>query len=76
MAVCRHGAEYSAVEKRQASVRRSTKPMRFFQDRVEDRREIARRGVDDLQDLGDCGFPRQRLVALALEIGNDLLRIV
>jgi hypothetical protein len=56
--------------------------VRFFQDCVEHRREVAGRTVDDPQHLGGRRFSGQRLVQLgrallqfALEIGNDLLRI-
>jgi hypothetical protein len=50
---------------------------------VECRREVAGRGVDDLQHLGACGLPGQRLLTrgvalskLTLEIGDGLLQIV
>ena len=65
-----------------ASQRRS-----LFQHRIEHRREIAGRGIDDLQDFGGRGLPaanassRSTVLArvlskLTLEIGDDLLRIV
>jgi hypothetical protein len=54
----------------------------FFEHRVEHRREIAGRRVDDLQDLGGRGFSGQRRVTLGLalgkltsQIGYDLLGI-
>jgi len=60
----------------------STETMSLLQYRVEHRREVARRGVDDLQDLGGRGFPLQRLVTLGfaldkvtLQIGYELLGI-
>jgi hypothetical protein len=56
--------------------------LRCFQYCIEHRREIARRGIDDLQYLGDRGLPLQRLVALGsalgklpLQIGYELLGI-
>jgi hypothetical protein len=56
--------------------------VRLFQDRLEHRREIAGRGIDDLQYLGGRGFPLQRLGKFSLtlgkltfEIGYPLLRI-
>jgi len=36
--------------------------MRIFQNRLEHRDEIARRGIDDLQYLGGRGLPFERLV--------------
>jgi hypothetical protein len=57
-------------------------PHRLFKDCLEDGREVARRGVDDLQDLGRRGLLVQRLIAfgsalgkLTLQIGYPLLRI-
>ena len=44
---------------------------RFFQHRIEHGREIAGRGVDDLQDLGHRGFAGQRFVAL----GRPLIQL-
>ena len=52
--------------------------MRLFQYRVEDRREIAGRGIDDLQHLGGRGLLLQRLARLGQEPRilhrNDRLR--
>jgi hypothetical protein len=36
----------------------------FFQHRIEHRREIAGRGIDDLEDLGRRGLPSLGFVAL------------
>ena len=44
--------------------RRSHSRMRLFQHRVEHRREVAGRGVDDLQHLGGRGLLLQRLARL------------
>jgi hypothetical protein len=62
---------------------RFAEPDRFFEHRIEDRRKVAGRGIDDLQDLGGRGLLFERLIAfsgtlgkLPLEIGNGLLRIV
>jgi hypothetical protein len=56
--------------------------MRLFQDRIEHRREIAVRRIDDLQDLGHRVLAGQRFVALgsalgklALQVGIDLMGI-
>jgi hypothetical protein len=56
--------------------------MCFLQDRVEHWREIARRAVDDLQDISGCSLAGKRLVPLAgalskltFEIGDPLLGI-
>jgi hypothetical protein len=60
----------------------SAETVRPLQYGVEHRREIARRAVDDLQQLGDRGLPLERLVALGsapgklpLQIGYKLLGI-
>jgi hypothetical protein len=42
--------------------RRTAQPHRLFQHRIEYRREVARRGIDDLQHLGGCGLAFQRLL--------------
>ena len=49
--------------------------MRLLQDRIEYRREIAGRGIDDLQHLGSRGLPPQRLVALGSALGKLPLQI-
>jgi len=61
---------------------RLAKPHRPLQHRIEHRCKVARRGIDDLQDLGRRGLPSQCLVALRiargklpLQIGDKLLRI-
>jgi hypothetical protein len=53
----------------------------LFQNHVEHRREVAGRGIDDLQHLSGRGLLFERLVALssalsefAPEIGNNLLQ--
>jgi hypothetical protein len=58
---------------------RLAQPYRLFQHRVEHRREVAGRTVDDPQYLGGRSFSGQRLVQFgrallqfALEIGNFL----
>jgi hypothetical protein len=55
---------------------------RLVEHRIEDRGEVAGRGVDDLQHLGARGLLLQRLVTLGfalgkltLQIGYELLRI-
>ena len=45
----------------------SHKRMRLFQDRVEHRREVAGRGIDDLQHLGRRGLLLQSLARLGQE---------
>jgi hypothetical protein len=42
----------------------AAKAVRFFQDRVEHRREVAGRAVDYLQDFGGRGLLLQRLARL------------
>jgi len=55
----------------QMSVVGAAERMRLFQDRIEDRREIAGRRIDDLQDLSHRGFAGQRFVAL----GRPLIQL-
>jgi hypothetical protein len=43
---------------------------RFFQHRVEHRREVAWRALDDLQYLGGRGLLFQRLVTLGFALGK------
>src|SRR5215472_5891554 len=56
----------------------ATEGMRLLQNRVEYRREIAGRGIDDLQHLGGRGLLLQRLARLGDEprilCGDDRLR--
>jgi hypothetical protein len=54
----------------------------LLKDRPKYRREVAGRGIDDLQHLHGGGLLRDRFVSLGgafgelpLEIGDDLLRI-
>src|SRR5438552_15609986 len=54
-------AQRFTIKKQEAAKVRTTQAVRLFQYRVEDRREVARRGVDDLQDLGSCSLLFQRL---------------
>ena len=44
--------------------------MRFVQYRVENRRKIAVRPVDDLQDLGSSGLPLQRFGKFSFTLGK------
>src|SRR6516165_102862 len=60
---CR-GPKKLAIVSQQDAVFGTAEAVRFFQYRIEDRREIAGRGVDNLQEFGDGGLPRQSLVAL------------
>src|SRR5262249_12226298 len=64
-----HGdrAEPLAVVKPQAAISDMTAAVRLLQDRVEHRRELAGRGVDDLQDRGGRGLLLQGLARLADE---------
>ena len=55
---------------------------RLLEDRVEYRREVAGRGIDDLQHLGGRGLLLERLVTLGsafgkltMQIGYELLGI-
>ncbi len=53
----------------------AAKRVRLFQDRVEHRREIAGRGIDDPQYLGGRGLLRQRFVALGAALVEPLLQL-
>jgi hypothetical protein len=53
--------ETFAVIGKQISEIRSTQPQRLFQHRLEDRRQVSGRGVDDLHYLRDGAFSRLRL---------------
>jgi hypothetical protein len=78
----RRSAEILAIEKLQIPTFDAAKLMRLLQYRVEHRRKIAGRGVDDLQHLGGRSLLSERLVAvgsalgkLALQIGYEPLEI-
>src|SRR6516164_8235113 len=63
----RNGLEMLTVEAHQGSLGRAAEIVSFFQYRIEDRGEIARRGIDDLQDLGSSGLLLQSLARLGQE---------
>ena len=72
----------TAVISPERAERRFAKACSLFQDRIEHRREVTRRGVDDPHHLGSGGLLREGLVALgsalgelASKVSNDLLRI-
>ena len=58
------------IEGSEAAERDLAKLHGFMEHRVEDRREVAGRAVDDLQDLGRGGLLSQRLVALSAASGK------
>src|SRR3954454_24052899 len=67
-----------ALDRGKLTVRRFTKSQRFVEHRVEHRREVAGRGIDDLQDLGGRGLPCQRLVPLSdylVTLGERLAKL-
>src|SRR6516162_7007582 len=64
IAADRDGAEVFAVVERQRAVRRPAQTVRLLQYRIEHRRKIAGRGIDDLQHLGGRGLLLQRLARL------------
>ena len=66
----RNGTEMLAVKELQAANGDVAQAVRLFEDRVEYRREIACRCVDDRQDLGGRGLARQRLVTLGFALGK------
>src|SRR5207248_549231 len=63
-AACRGNAEQIAVKKLKTAAWSIAETMRFLQYRVEHRREIAGRGIDDPQDLGGRGLLLQGLACL------------
>jgi len=67
LALDRGGVELLAIERQNVPVVRLTQPHRLFKHRVEHRREIAGRGIDDLQYLGGCGLLLQCLARLGQE---------
>jgi hypothetical protein len=78
----RHRLEALPIVGAQDAERGLAQPHRLFQHRVEHRRKIARRGIDDLQHLGHRGLTGQRLVALncprvelAPKLSYDLIEI-
>jgi hypothetical protein len=60
----RNRMEALAVICPQIAVGRFAQPHRLFEHRVEDRGEVARRAVDDLQYLGGRGLLLQSLARL------------
>src|SRR5215470_198816 len=66
-AMTRDRAEVLAVVKKQASEFGPAEGVRLIQDRVKHRRQIARRRIDDLQDLSGRGLLLQRLARLGEE---------
>jgi hypothetical protein len=67
-----------AVIGEEVSIGRLAQPHRLFDDRVEHRRKVAGRGIDDLQYLGGGGLLFQCLTGLSQEPcildRNDRLR--
>ena len=61
---CSDGAEALAVIGHRIAVSGLAERVRLFQHRIEHRREIAGRGIDDLQYLGGRGLLLQRLARL------------
>ena len=55
-----HREEVFAVKSQKAAEGGAAQTHRFFQHRVEYRRQVAGRGVDDLQHFGGCGLLLQR----------------
>jgi hypothetical protein len=67
--------EIFAVISDQCAMLDAAKGVRLFEHRVEDRREVSVRRVDDLQHLGDRGLPLLRLVSLGSAFGKLTLQI-
>ena len=77
VSVCRDRAKHLAVIEIQAAAFAPHSRVCLFKDCIEHRREVARRGIDDLQDLGGRGLwaaPRRaRRCAVALRIARGKL---
>jgi len=67
ISVHRYGADFLTVEAEDRAAIRIAKAVRLLQYRIEYRRQIARRGVDDLQYFGGRGLLLQRLTRLGQE---------
>ena len=67
----RHGAEKRSIVGRQRTHIEVTNPVRLLQDHLEHRRQIAGRGVDDLQHLG-----RRCLLLQRLPLFGDQARVL
>ena len=65
-----YGAKGFAVKKLQCALRNSAERVRLLQNCVKHRREVAGRGVDDLQYVGGRGLPLQSLITLGLALGK------
>ena len=74
-APCRSKAKALAVVGSQLAELRAAQPHRLFEHRVENRGEVAGRGIDDLQYLGGRGLLSERLVALGSALGKLALQI-
>jgi len=77
-----NGSILFALDDDQATGGSAAKGMRFLQYRVEHRREVAGRRIDDPQDVGHRSLSCQSLVVLgsalgelASKVSDDLLRI-
>jgi hypothetical protein len=70
-----HGLEAFAVAHEQRAVSGAAKIVCLLKYGLEHRREIAGRGIDDLQHLGGRGLPLQRLVAFGSTLGKLTLQI-
>src|SRR5690242_16612932 len=78
----RHRTEMLAVIGYQGTMNSPAEAARLFEDCIENRHQIARRRIDDLQYLGGSGLLVERLVPLggafvelSLEFGNRPLEI-
>jgi hypothetical protein len=73
-ATCRGCVHTFVIYKRQRALGRTTEVVRFVKDRVEHRRKLTGRTVDDSQHLGQRRIPlgAQRCV-LALQLGDHVV---
>ena len=62
--VCRHRAESLAIAQHQAAMGHTTEPVRLLQYRIENRRKITERRIDDLQHIGGRGLLLQGFALL------------
>ena len=69
------GPEVLAVIGPEVAERSVAKAHSLFEHRVEHRREVAGRGVDDLQHLGGRGLLLQRFGEFSLTLGKPMSQI-
>ena len=65
---CYEMEQFTIERSKQRGIGCAAEPLRSLNHRIEHRREVAGRGVDDLQHLGACCLPAQRLITLGVAL--------